>query len=257
MALHIKQLCIGYKNGKKATTLVGPIDMKIKRGTLNAVVGLNGSGKTTLIKTIGQQIPKISGCSILDGIPLEQLSPKARAKQMSFVFTTPLPSENMTVYELVAMGRYPYLNWYGRLNKKDHYAINEALLFVNLKEIITKKYHQLSDGQKQKALIARALTQDTPYIFLDEPMAHLDLHHKGQLLTLLKDLVKTKGKTVFLSIHDIEMALSNADKILVLDKNKTHWGKANKLIAQGVFHALFPKTHIVFNPETKQFLYKE
>ena len=256
MSIELKAVHIGYSHKKGHKRIAGPISLEMPKGSLTAVVGLNGSGKTTLIKSIAKHLPLLEGSLTIEGTSIQKINTQKLAKILSVVLTNALASENMSVYELVSTGRHPYLNWYGRLAKKDHEIIEEALAFTNMKEIAFKKIHELSEGQKQKALIAKALAQDTPYMILDEPMAHLDLHHKAQLIALLKKLVQQKNKTVILSTHDIENALKFAHNILVITKDQCVAGTPKTLIETQIFEQLFPTEHIIFNAQTKQFLFR-
>ncbi len=257
MALEFKDLIIGYKNSCKSQQIAGPFDLKIPEKKLTAVIGKNGAGKTTLIKTIGQQLKSLNGAVLLDGQSIEKIPNDQRARLVSFVFTTTLSSENMSVYELVALGRYPFLNWYSKPSKKDAECIQEAIVFTALEGLENTKIHALSDGQKQRAFIARALAQETPYMILDEPMSHLDHHHKAQLLSLMKKLVNEKDKTIVYTTHDIEKAITNADFILALTEDKSFFNTPDNLIKEGVFDILFPQEQVYFNPATSQFLYRD
>ena len=256
MSIELENLHIGYKHKIKTIKIASPITASFKTASMNVIVGLNGAGKTTLIKTLGHLLPSLKGSIQIQGQQLQNLKSIELAKLISLVLTSSLASENMSVYELVSLGRHPHSNWFGRLKQKDFLAIEASLRFTSLEELSQKKFHTLSDGQKQKVLIARALAQDTPYIILDEPMAHLDLHHKAQLLSLLQKLVNEKEKTIILSTHDIEMALSYADYMLVLGKEQNFTGSPKSLTEEGVFNALFPSEFIEFKADTQRFLYK-
>lgn len=257
MALEFTDLIIGYKDRSKSQQIAGPFDLKIPEKKLTAVIGKNGSGKTTLIKTIGQQLTSLKGDVLLEGQSLKNIPSNQRARLLSFVFTTTFSSENMTVNELVALGRYPFLNWYSKPSKKDVECIREAIVFTALEALASTKIYALSDGQKQRAFIARALAQETPYMILDEPMSHLDHHHKAQLLSLMKKLVKEKNKTIVYTTHDIEKAITNADFILALTEDKSFFNTPENLIKEGVFDNLFPKEQVYFDPATTQFLYRD
>jgi iron complex transport system ATP-binding protein len=256
MAIILDALQIGYKEKGHYKTIAAPIYLEAPTASLTSIVGLNGAGKTTLIKSIGRYVPLIKGSIFIQGQSLKNLSNQELSRLLSVVLTSPLASENMTVYELVSLGRYPYLNWFGRLGKSDLQSIQEAIEFSALEDLVEKKIYQLSDGQKQKAHIARALAQDTPYMILDEPMAHLDLHHKAQLLSLIQKLIKKKKKTVLITSHDIETALNYSDQILVIGAEKTISGSPEMLLKKRIFEDLFPKEFIGFNPQTRQFSYK-
>lgn len=255
-AMVLENLHIGYVQKKTAIGVCGPINHSFYKGQINTVIGLNGSGKTTLIKTLGGVLPTLGGDIYIDNKNLKAIKKEAISKAVSLVLTSPLASENMSVYDLVSMGRYPYINWLGKINNENHLAISKAIEFVGMEASTHKKVYELSDGQKQKAMVAKALAQDTPYIILDEPTSHLDLHHKAQLLKLLQRMSKVAHKTIIFSTHDIEMALSYSDAILVLAKDKIQHGSPKSLIEAGVFNELFPEDHISFNTQTATFSFK-
>ena len=155
-----------------------------------------------MLRTLGQVQPKLSGAITLAGKPLERLSPVALAKQISLVLTEPIASKNLTVQEVIGLGRQPYTNWLGTLSRADTLKIKEVIQMVDIKNLQHKKCYELSDGQLQKVMIARALAQDTPLILLDEPTTHLDLYHKVQVLKLLQKITHEMQKTVLLPIED-------------------------------------------------------
>ena len=255
MPLEFRNLIIGYRDKSKLKEIAGPFDIEIPEKKLIAVIGKNGSGKTTLIKTIGQQLASLKGGVYLNEQSLLNISNNQRARLISFVYTTTLSSENMTVHELVALGRYPFLHWFSKPSKKDTDSIKEALTFTALDVLANTKIHELSDGQKQRAFIARALAQETPYMVLDEPMSHLDHHHKAQLFSLMKKLVTEKNKTIVYTTHDIENAINHADYILALNEGESFFNTPKKLIEKGVFNRLFPKDQVYFDSTTNRFLY--
>ena len=169
------------------------------------------------------------------------------------VLTEKLPPSNLTVWELVALGRQPYTNWIGQLTEQDQQAINNALIATDLIGIKHQKHYTLSDGQLQKALIARALAQETPLIVLDEPTTHLDLVHKVKLLKLLKNLCLHQGKCILFSTHDIEMALAICDELIVMTPEQVVQGTPEKLIETGLIADLFTDDAIQFDPASKKF----
>ncbi|MFT6994755.1 MAG: iron complex transport system ATP-binding protein, partial [Maribacter sp.] len=169
----------------------------------------------------------------------------------------PIASKNLTVLELIALGRLPYTNWLGTLAKQDKTQIENCLLQLDLKDLQHKKCHELSDGQLQRVLIARAMAQDTPLILLDEPTTHLDLYHKAQILKLLKQLAKTYQKTVLFTTHEIDLAIQLCDKILILDGTKNPFGQPCELIEHGAFEQLFPTDMITFDATTGSFKVKK
>ncbi len=251
--LQAKNLNIGYRT-KKQSTLVGcPIDFSILQGEIMAVVGSNGVGKSTLLRTLGNIQPKISGELLIDGLELDRYSAKLLSEKISLVLTEPIASKNMTVWELVALGRQPYTNWIGSLTKNDKLKIEEALVLVEIEALKEKPCYQLSDGQLQRVMIARAIAQDTSILLLDEPTTHLDLYHKAHILKLLRTISHKTTKTVVLTTHEIELAIQLCDKMLLLEENRSHFGQPCELITSKAFENIFPKDLIKFDGNTGAF----
>lgn len=175
------------------------------------------------------------------------------AAMVSIVLTEPIASKNLSVLELVALGRQPYTNWIGTLAQKDKSKILEALNVLELTELQHKKCYELSDGQLQRALIARALAQETTLMLLDEPTSHLDLYHKVQILKLLKSIAHKTQTTVLFTSHEIEMAIQLCDKILILGKCENHFGDPCELIEQKAFEKLFPTDTVTFDARSGSF----
>src|SRR3970040_2369295 len=186
--LQASKISIGYTHKKEKNSIASNIDLSLEKGKLIALVGANGIGKSTLLRTItGIQKP-ISGTVSLNGQNIHKLDSLTLAQNLSVVLTEKLPPSNLTVWELIALGRQPYTNWIGKLTDNDIAKVNEAIELTQIGNLATKKHYEISDGQLQKVLVARALAQDTPLIILDEPTTHLDLLHKAALFKLLKRL---------------------------------------------------------------------
>ena len=166
-------------------------------------------------------------------------------------------SKNLTVFELVALGRQPYTNWVGSLSENDIAIINKALIQTNIVDLKEKRCFELSDGQLQKVMIARALAQDTDLIILDEPTSHLDMYHKVSILKLLQELAKETGKTILFSSHEIDLAIQLCDKLIVMSVNKVVYDTPCNLILNGTFETLFPKDLIDFDEKTGSFRVKK
>lgn len=251
--LVVKGLEIGYK-GKAAPHLLTPaLNFTLPPGSLNAVVGVNGVGKSTLLRTLSGMHPPLIGSVLLDGIPLKELEPIRRAQCLSVVLTEPIASKNLTVTELVSLGRHPYTNWIGQLSEADRNSVAYALEKMELEPIADQPCHTLSDGQLQRALIARALAQDTALMLLDEPTTHLDLYHKVRILKLLKEVAHTAGKTILFSTHEIDLAIQLCDHILILGPELTRFGSPGQLIESGGFDTLFPGDTIHFDHASGMF----
>nr|WP_279344206.1 ABC transporter ATP-binding protein [Gramella jeungdoensis] len=250
------ELSIGYRKRNDIQVVVSGIDMEIKEGELVAVIGINGAGKSTLLRTLSgiQQI--IKGQVFISEKNLAKTDVSELSKNISLVLTEQLISKNLSVMELVALGRQPYTNWIGKLNKNDLKKVMHAIKLVNIEDIKSKKCHELSDGQFQKVLIARALAQDTSLIILDEPTTHLDLYHKAYVLKLLQQLSRETNKAILFASHEINLALQLCDKLLILKDKKALYGKPLDLINSETFNDLFPSHLIHFDKESSSFKIK-
>ena len=255
--LKTKNLSIGYKTKKAETVVASSINIKLQKGELIGLVGANGVGKSTLLKTLTKVQPKLSGEIQINNIPLDAYTYIDLAKTMSLVLTEAIASKNLSVFELVALGRQPYTNWIGNLSDKDITIINTAILQTNINELKHKKCFELSDGQLQKVMIARALAQDTDLIILDEPTTHLDMYHKVYILKLLQNLVKETGKTILFSSHEIDLTIQLCDTIIVMTNTNVISDAPCNLITKGIFNNLFPKDMITFDETTGSFRVKK
>lgn len=254
IVLKTTALCIGYSHKKQQNCIASDLNLALKKGTLTALIGANGIGKSTLLRTItGIQKP-LSGTVLLQHKNLNQYHSVALAQEMSLVLTEKLPPSNLTVYELIALGRQPYTNWIGKLSAIDLAKINDAITLTQIEHLVHKKHYEISDGQLQIVLIARALAQDTPMIILDEPTTHLDLVHKVTLFKLLKKLAKEAQKCILFSTHDMDLAIQLSDEMIVMTNGSCVQDQPCNLIASGVFSSLFPNDAIVFDPEKGKFL---
>ncbi|REE24940.1 iron complex transport system ATP-binding protein [Winogradskyella pacifica] len=251
--LKAHQLSIGYKTKKAETVIASNINFELQKGQLIGLVGANGIGKSTLLRTLIKVQPELSGSIRLNNKDLKLTSTLELAKQLSIVLTEPLSSKNLSVFELVALGRHPYTNWIGNLTENDTTIIKKAMTLVNILELKDKKCYELSDGQLQKVMIARALAQDTDVIVLDEPTSHLDMYHKAYILKLLQKLTKETGKTILFSSHEIDLAIQLCDTMIVMQKDNVVCNQPCHLITEGVFESLFPKDLIVFDDKTGSF----
>lgn len=254
--LEVSQLSIGYPEKATTKVIAEAIDFKISRGKLVALVGANGIGKSTLLRTLAKIQQPLSGEILLQNKLLHSYSNADLAKEISLVLTEQLPSKNLTVLELIALGRQPYTNWIGNLSKNDHAIVESALKKTNLLEFKDRKCYTLSDGQLQKVMIARALAQDTSMIILDEPTTHLDMYHKAYVLNLLKKLAHDTQKTMLFSTHEIDLAIQLCDEMIVMNAGNVFSGTPCELITQGVFEALFPNDLIAFDATSGSFKVK-
>ncbi|HEY6142843.1 MAG TPA: ABC transporter ATP-binding protein [Flavobacterium sp.] len=252
--LSTENLSIGYKTKSATIAIAENLNLNLQKGKLITLIGANGIGKSTLLRTItGIQKP-LSGTVFLNDKNISSYSSLALAQNLSVVLTEKLPPSNLTVFELVALGRQPYTNWVGKLTPDDITKINEAIELTQIGHLTSKKHYEISDGQLQIVLIARALAQDTPLIILDEPTTHLDLLHKVALFKLLKKLSQETEKCILLSTHDIDMAIQLSDEIIIMTPETVVQDQPCNLITKGSFNTLFKDEHIVFDSEKGKFV---
>lgn len=245
--LSTSNLSIGYKTKSATISIAQNLNLNLKEGKLITLIGANGIGKSTLLRTLtGIQKP-ISGTVFLNEKNIHELDFLNIAQNLSVVLTEKLPPSNLTVWELVALGRQPYTNWIGKLTDNDIAKVNEAIALTQIGHLATKKHYEISDGQLQIVLIARALAQDTPLIILDEPTTHLDLLHKVELFKLLKKLTQEAEKCILFSTHDIDLAIQLSDEMIVMTPENVVQDQPCNLISRGVFDTLFKDEHIVFD----------
>ena len=219
MKITLEQLSVGY-NG--FSPVLNVINVEIKSGELTCLIGPNVIGKSTLLKTLTGFLPKLGGRLLLDGRDIDLLSQRERAKYISIVLTYKTDVQNLSVAEMVGMGRMPYTGFWGKLNADDREIVAEAINMVGINHLKDRMVQTLSDGERQKVMIAKALAQQTPIILLDEPTSFLDFPSKVEMLQLLHRLAKETDKVVFLSTHDLELALRIADRLVELNKSGLH-----------------------------------
>ena len=172
------------------------------------------------------------------------------------MLTERLPESQLTVFELIALGRQPYTNWVDTLSETDITSIDNAMQLTEIKHLKHNRFYELSDGQLQRVFIARALAQDTPLIILDEPTAHLDLHHTLKIFKVLKKLVAETSKTILISTHEVNLAIKFSDEIALMIENEFHTGTPQQLIDKNMFEKLFPDEMIRFDKTLQQFVMK-
>jgi len=209
--------------------VLGDINAEVCSGELTCLVGRNGMGKSTLLRTmIGFQQP-LAGSVLIDGVAIGRLSQRERAKLMSVVLTEKPDVQNMTVREIVGLGRSPYTGFFGTLSKQDEAIVAEAIERVGMTALADRNIQTLSDGERQKMMIAKALAQQTPIIILDEPTAFLDYPSKVQMMQMLRKLAKEMDKTIVLSTHDIELAAKIATRFLLISEKGLQEVEASEL----------------------------
>lgn len=214
--LKTKDLHIGYKD----KAILPPINVSLEEGSLIALIGPNGAGKSTLFKTLTAHIKAIGGSVELMGKELSEYSAKEKAMLIGLVLTERPDDMFLKVYDVVASGRCPYTNFFGKIEKEDENIIQESLDIVGINQLKNRYFNTLSDGEKQKVMIAKTLAQNTPIIFMDEPTAFIDYPSKIELFSLMKMLTKERNKTIIFSSHDLELLLRYTDDIWLISKGK-------------------------------------
>lgn len=254
--LQTENLTIGYTQKKRDKIVLSKINIAIESGKLISVLGKNGIGKSTLLRTLSKVQKPISGAIYFEEKSLDSYSENTLSKKLSLVLTERLPESQLTVFELIALGRQPYTNWIDTLSPVDIEKINVAMQQTEITHLKNELFYELSDGQLQRVLIARALAQDTAVIILDEPTAHLDMHQTLNIFSLLQKLVKETNKTIIISSHEINLAIKLSDQIILMTENNLQFGTTAALILQNAFDNIFPDTLLKFDKSLEQFVIK-
>jgi len=242
--LQIENLAVGYNKRK----VVSNINQEIFKGQLVSILGPNGAGKTTILKTLAKLISPLGGKIYINGFLLSKLNSKEIAKNVAVVLTERPSPGLLTAFEFVALGRYPYTNFLGRLTDEDKNKIKEALHLVNADNISEKYFGELSDGEKQKIILARAIAQEPKIIILDEPTLHLDLRSKMEVLNILYNFSKQKGVTVIVSLHDIDVALKISDIVILVKNGRIiDFGTPERIINKDIIAQLYDLKDVYFN----------
>lgn len=252
--LSTSDLNIGYKTKKETVIIAQNLNLHLASGKLISLIGANGIGKSTLLRTMtGIQQP-LSGVVFLNDKNISTYQSLDLAQNLSLVLTEKLPPSNLSVFELVALGRQPYTNWIGTLTETDIEKVQEAMQLTQIEHLSAKRHYEISDGQLQKVLIARALAQDTKLVILDEPTTHLDLLHKVSLFKLLKKLTQETQKCILFSTHDIDLAIQLSDEMIIMTPEMVVQDEPCNLISNGSFNTLFKDEHIVFDADKGKFV---
>ena len=243
--LETKDLTVGY-HGKP---LIKDIALHVQRGKIVTLIGPNGSGKSTILKTIIGQLSKVSGTVFLDGKAMEERSRNEIARRMAILMTARMEPELMTCHDIVATGRYPYTGRLGLLSDEDRAKVDEALALVGADELADRDFSCISDGQRQRVLLARAICQEPEILILDEPTSFLDVKHKLELLAILEKMAREKKMTVIMSLHEIDLAQKVSDKIVcVQGENISHFGKPEEVFQEEIIRDLYGITNGSFDP---------
>lgn len=247
-------LSIGYAGRSGTYTVQRGLDLQLKPGELVGLIGPNGSGKSTLMRTLTGLQPPLEGHVCIGGKSLTQLSHREKARVVSLVLTDRIEVDHATAWDIVALGRYPHAHWWGGLSPADRQCVDRAIGMVHLDDKADKLLGELSDGERQRVMIARALAQDTPIILLDEPTAHLDLPNRVEIMLLLHRLAQQTQKAILLSTHELDLALQAADRIWLLSAGRgMECGVPEDLVFNGSFGRAFESRHYFFNPSNGNF----
>ena len=228
--ISLQILTVGY--GEKA--ILSDINQTLEPGRLVCLLGSNGVGKSTILRTLAGFLQPLAGKVLLDGKDLSSLSLSQRSKTVSIVLTERVGVPYMKVADLVGMGRSPYTGFFGKLTKEDRQIIGEAIEMVGISSLAERTIDTLSDGERQKAMLAKALAQQTPVILLDEPTAFLDFHAKISMLRLMQKLAHETNKIILMSTHDVEMALRLSDLLWIVQDGKIQTGTTASLTESGI-----------------------
>ena len=254
LTIELRHLSTGYTERRRSVVISPDLSLSIRPGEIVMLMGPNGSGKSTLMHTMAGLLPPLAGEVELGEKPLSSLTMKEVARQLSLVLTERIPAGNMDVWEVVTIGRYPYTGFRGVLSAEDKRICEEALTTCRLTELRERIFDTLSDGEKQRVMIARALAQETPLILLDEPTAHLDLPSRLEVTTMLRTLAHKLGKSILISTHELDLALGWADTIWLLDRSGAITAKAPEdLILDGDIERVFGDPRLRFDQERGEF----
>lgn len=245
-ALRIEALTTGYQRGRRTHVVTQGLNASLPQGSFTALIGTNGSGKSTLLRTLAALQPPIDGRIEWMGNDVNLYSPRERARCLSVVLTDRIDGAGLSVREVVEMGRMPYTGFHGRLNEADHNIVCQAMEDTAVGHLARRSIHSLSDGERQRVMVAKALAQQTPIILLDEPSAFLDYPGKLALLQLLQQLSEKQGKTILLSTHDLDQALRMVSHLWLLNGNQLHEGSPQEFAENGMLEKIFavPPHHL-------------
>jgi iron complex transport system ATP-binding protein len=246
----LQNLSIGYVTKDSRKVVATGLNATINSGELTCLLGRNGIGKSTLLRTLSAFQPALDGQVMMGTTPLTTLTDKQLSRIIGIVLTEKPDVQNMTIEELVGMGRSPYTGFWGTLDAEDEKIVRDAIRLVGIEVLQGRMVHTLSDGERQKVMIAKALAQQTPIIYLDEPTAFLDFPSKVEMMQLLRRLAAEEQKTIFLSTHDVELSLQLADKIWLMEPEQLSVGTPAELAAEGVLSRFIEHDGIVFDKDS-------
>ncbi len=248
--LQTQNLAVGYDQH----ALIENINLQVQTSQVIGLLGTNGSGKSTLLKTIMGLLPALSGQLKVMGKNPSDISQREKARMVSYVAASESLPSNLHVYELVAFGRYPHTGLMSRQTSEDIRKQEMAMEQMQVSHLAGRQLAEISDGERQRSMIARALAQDTPLIILDEPAAHLDIQNRYELMRLLRGLAETSNKSILFSSHDLEIALNHTDKLWLINENGIISGLPEDLVLNGQIDKLVPSPEIKFDPVQSKFV---
>ena len=249
-SVRLENLTIGYAGKRNRKVVATGINASLESSRMTCLIGPNGAGKSTLLRTLSAFQPPLEGKVFIHGKDLSMLREKKLARMVGVVLTAKPDVQNMTVEEMVGLGRSPYTGFWGTLSDDDKAVVDEAIDMVGIRPLALRMIQTLSDGERQKVMIAKALAQQTPVIFLDEPTAFLDYPSKVEMMQLLHRLSRTADKTIFLSTHDLELVLQIADTVWLMGKGgRLDTGTPHELAASGALSQFIEQKSIVFDRE--------
>lgn len=249
--IRLEQLTIGYRDKKSVKTVAADINASIRKGELTCLLGANGVGKSTLLRTLSAFQPKLGGRVLIGDRELDSYNDRELSRLIGVVLTEKPDLRNMTAAELVGLGRSPYTDFWGRLTADDRRIVDESLELVGISHLAQRMVDTLSDGERQKVMISKALAQQTPVIYLDEPTAFLDFPSKVETMLLLKRISREADKTVFLSTHDLELALQTADRLWLMERGGgLSVGTPAELAQAGVLSRYVERPQVQFDRDT-------
>ena len=252
MDLSLNDLYIGYDDDASRHVVAEALNASLTGGTMTCLVGSNGVGKSTLMRTLSGFQPALGGEVRIDGCELSSYTPRELSERVGVVLTEREAMPDLTVEEVVAIGRVPYTNFWGTLSEEDRRAVDEAIALVGIESLRHKKIGRVSDGERQKAMIAKALAQQTGVILLDEPTAFLDYGSKVAVMRLLRQLAHDEGKAILLSTHDLEIAFQTADEVWILQREGLQTGSLDALEQRGAVSAFLAKSGLRYEADSKR-----
>ena len=252
MILELRDLYIGYAEDAGRHIVAETLSASLPQGGMACLVGANGVGKSTLMRTLSGFQPALRGEVRIDGRAIEEYAPRELSERVGVVLTERTVTPDLTVEEVVEIGRMPYTNFWGRLTAADRRVVEEAMALVGIEQLRHKKIGRVSDGERQKTMIAKALAQQTDIILLDEPTAFLDYGSKVAVMRLLKQLAREQGKAILLSTHDLEIAFQTADELWILQHDGMQTGTLDALEQRGAVSAFLATSGLHYEAENRR-----